>query len=90
MVGGRWVNEVLVGGSVVDFGGRLLVVDGSVEDLSVGGWLVVGDRWPTGGLCFCNMVFCANLTNPTTKVRLRRLYLQILNQTYKKHVIFLL
>ena len=42
MVGGRWVNEVLVGGSVVDFGGRLLVVDGSVEDLSVGGgWLLV-------------------------------------------------
>ena len=66
------------------------MVDGSVEDLPVGGWVVVGDRWPTGGLRFCSTLFCDNLTIPTKRVRLRRLYLQILNETYKKHVIFLL
>ena len=45
-VGGRWVDSNMVGGSVV--GGSV------VEDLSVGQWLVVDDRWygggPVGGL----------------------------------------
>ena len=28
--------------------------DGSVMDLSVGWWSVLGDRWPVGGRWFCH------------------------------------
>ena len=35
-------------------GGQLSVAGGSVEDLLVDRWLVVGGRWPVGGRWFCN------------------------------------
>ena len=55
MAGCWWIGGGPIGGSV--FGcwwvsGRPvggLVVSGSVEDLSVGQWLVVGGGWPVSG-----------------------------------------
>ena len=51
----------------------VFVVGQSVEDLSVGWWLVVGGRWPVGGQWFCNipslrttrkeLVWCSNDPN---------------------------
>ena len=54
LVGSQWVGGIPAGGSVVggwwvgsNMVGRL-VVGGSVEDLSVGRWQIVGGRWPVG------------------------------------------
>ena len=47
VVGGQWSTCSWVGC-------RSSVVGGSVEDQSMGRWLVVGGRWPVGRRWFCN------------------------------------